>query len=52
MSPRGELREVGEDSLLRHSPGEIPEDVADGNASAPDAGLRKPHSGIDRDAVK
>ena len=47
-----QLRELFEQLILRGATGQIPEDIPDRDASAPDAGLPEPDGGIDADALE
>ena len=47
-----ELRKIREDLILRHPSGEVPEDVTNRNASAPDTGLPEPDLRVDVDSIQ
>lgn len=47
-----ELREFRQDLIFRHPARQVPEDVTDRDASAPDAGLAESHIRRDRDALQ
>ena len=47
-----ELRKIREDLILRHSSGEVPEDVTNRNPSAADTGLPEPDLRVDVDSIQ
>lgn len=47
-----ELREIGQQCVLRHSTSQVPQDVADRDASPTDARLSEPDRWVDADAIE